>query len=46
MLVEKLLLDNYARDACAYHVPDRATVERMHAALVRQHHARRIGAGS
>ncbi|MFE3906325.1 hypothetical protein ACFXPY_40285 [Streptomyces sp. NPDC059153] len=46
VLVGKQLLDDYDRDAGVYHVPDRAAVARMHAALVRQHHARRIGAGS
>ncbi|MFE4801531.1 hypothetical protein ACFRFL_42865 [Streptomyces sp. NPDC056708] len=46
VLVGKQLLDDYDRDAGVYHVPDRAAVARMHAALVRQHHARRIGASS
>ncbi|MFB8036987.1 hypothetical protein ACFC5Z_29465 [Streptomyces sp. NPDC056004] len=44
VLVGQQLLDNYDRDARAYHVPDRAAVVRMHAALVRQRHARRIDA--
>jgi hypothetical protein len=44
--VGQQLLDNYARDARAYHVPDHDAVVRMHAALVRQRHARRIGASS
>ncbi|MFC9752405.1 hypothetical protein [Streptomyces sp. NPDC056921] len=46
VLVGQQLLDNYDRDARAYHVPDRAAVVRMHAALARQSHARRIGARS
>ncbi|MEU3776915.1 hypothetical protein AB0F11_27640 [Streptomyces sp. NPDC032472] len=40
------MLDNYERDAAVYHVPDRAAVARMHAALVRQHHARRAAVSS
>ncbi|WUT01457.1 hypothetical protein OHA46_32370 (plasmid) [Streptomyces sp. NBC_00708] len=44
VLVGQQLLDNYERDARAYHVPDRDSVVRMHAALVRQSHARRISA--
>ncbi|SEE60087.1 hypothetical protein [Streptomyces sp. TLI_105] len=46
MAVGQQLLDNYGRDAHIYHVPDRAAVARMHAALVRQHRARRAGSGS
>ena len=46
VLVGKQLLDSYAFDARVYQVPDRAAVERMHAALLRQHHARRIGVSS
>jgi len=46
MLVGQRLLDNYARDARVYDVPGHAAVVRMHAALLRQHHARRIGADS
>ncbi|MFJ5035785.1 hypothetical protein ACIQB5_49200 [Streptomyces sp. NPDC088560] len=45
-LVGQQLLDNYDRDAGIYHVPDRAAVVRMHAALERQRHARRIDASS
>ncbi|MBW5484979.1 hypothetical protein [Streptomyces bambusae] len=45
-LVGQQLLDNYERDARVYHVPDRAAVARMHAALVRQSNARGIGASS
>ncbi|MDK0519994.1 hypothetical protein [Streptomyces sp. ML-6] len=45
-LVGQQLLDNYERDARAYHVPDRAAVVRMHAALVRQRQARRTGGSS
>ncbi|MGW1607153.1 hypothetical protein [Streptomyces eurythermus] len=45
-LVGQQLLDNYDRDARTYHVPDRDAVVRMQAALVRQRHARRIGARS
>lgn len=40
LLVGRQMLDNYARDARVYRVPDRAAVVRMHAALVRQQHAR------
>ncbi|NEA53490.1 hypothetical protein G3I60_04800 [Streptomyces sp. SID13666] len=46
VLVGQQLLDNYERDARTYHVPDRAAVVRMQDALVRQRHARRIGASS
>ncbi|WP_159046464.1 hypothetical protein [Streptomyces sp. MMG1121] len=46
VLVGQQLLDNYERDAHTYHVPDRAAVVRMQAALVRQRHARRIAASS
>lgn len=42
MAVGHQLLDNYDRDALTYRVPDRAAVTRMHAALVRQQHARRF----
>ncbi|UFR00002.1 hypothetical protein KBP30_01770 [Streptomyces sp. Go40/10] len=44
LLVGQQMLDNYARDARVYRVPDRAAVVRMHAALVRQQHARGTGA--
>ncbi|MFF2902260.1 hypothetical protein [Streptomyces sp. NPDC057966] len=44
MVVGHQLLDNYDQDALAYRVPDRAAVARMHAALVRQHRARRVSA--
>ncbi|MFB4426903.1 hypothetical protein C5F59_038180 [Streptomyces sp. QL37] len=44
--VGRQLLDNYERDARAYHVPDRVAVVRMRDALVRQRRARRIGVSS
>ncbi len=44
LLVGRQMLDNYARDARVYRVPDHAAVVRMHAALVRQQHARGTGA--
>lgn len=45
-LVGKQMLDDHARDARAYHAPDRAAVARMHTALARQYRSRRIGVNS
>ncbi|MFC4912294.1 hypothetical protein [Actinomadura gamaensis] len=45
-LVGRQMLANYDRDARLYHLPDRAAVVRMQAALQRQHHARLIAVSS